>query len=158
MSGISIVLVRLLPKQEVRVRFSYPAPKTLAFYARGFTLEDMSNTQKFFHDRIVLLLLSVNTFVAVLTSIAILLRLDPSRQTGYIVEYRASRGLNAFKAGGVATFVSFVVFALFVLVFNTILAMRTYQVKRYFAITVLALTTLLLVVALIVSNALLISQ
>jgi hypothetical protein len=118
----------------------------------------MTTNRRFLHDRVILLLLSINTFVAVLSSILILLRLDPARQTGYIVEYRASRGLNAFQAGGVATFVSFILFAFFVLIFNTVLALRVYHVRRTFSLLILTITMLLLALAMIVSNALLISQ
>lgn len=112
--------------------------------------------KKYFHDRLVLLLLSVNTFLALLGSVLILLRLDSGRSQSYIVQYRANLGLSAYKVGDATTFISFIIFAAVVLVFHTLLSMRVYHVRRQVAITVLGMGLLLLTLALIVSNALLI--
>lgn len=112
--------------------------------------------KKYFHDRIVLLLLTANTFIAILLSLLILLRLDGGRADGYIVQYRANLGLSGFKTGSATTLVSFIVFAAVVLGMNTILSIRTYHVRRYLSVAVLSMASLLLVVTLIVSNALLV--
>ncbi len=111
--------------------------------------------KKYFQDRLILLLLSVNTFLTIFGSILILLRLDSGRSDGYIVEYRANLGLSQFKTGDSLTIVSFMVFMVLVLVFNTILSMKIYHARRHFSIAVLNLGLLLIAVALIVSNALL---
>ena len=118
----------------------------------------MNPSKKFIHDRIVLLLISMDVFVAILAASLVLLRLDPNRQTSYIVEYRSNLGLNALKAGGSATFISFIIFAVFTVIFNIVLSAKVYHVRRHFSVAILAITLLLLVAALIVSNALLISQ
>lgn len=111
--------------------------------------------KKFIHDRTVLLLLSTNTFLALLGSVLILFRLDPGRGGGYIVQYRSNLGLNTFRSGTSSTLISFIVFAMFVLVFHTVLSARAYHHRRHFAIAVLGLGLLLLLLSLIVSNALL---
>lgn len=112
--------------------------------------------KNYFHDRIVLLLLSGSAFLALLTSILILLRLDTGRPDGYIVQYRANLGLSAFKSGGASVFISFIVFSAFVLAFHTMLSMRVYPIRRQFAVAILALGLLLLALSLIVTNALLV--
>lgn len=116
----------------------------------------MQIPKRYFHDRLVLLLLSVNTFLTVLNSVLILLRMDSSRADSYIVQYRSNLGLSAFKAGGSSTFYSFILFGLLTLAFSIILSMRVYPFHRQFAVVILSLGLLLLVLAMIVSNALLV--
>lgn len=112
--------------------------------------------KNYFHDRVVLLLLTVNTFLATLISAMILLRLDGSRFDDYIVQYRSNLGLNAFKTGSSGAMIGFIVFAVAILVFHTVLSVKTYHVRKHLAHTVLAMASLLLVITLIVSNALLV--
>ncbi|HEX5744165.1 MAG TPA: hypothetical protein VFX84_01815 [Candidatus Saccharimonadales bacterium] len=116
----------------------------------------MAATKKYFHDHFVLLLLSVNAFLAVAGSIFILLRLSTTHGTSYIVQYRASLGIDAFRTGGVTDLIAFIAFALLVLAVNTVLSMRAYAIHRQLAITILSLGILLLLLAIIISNALLI--
>lgn len=111
--------------------------------------------KKYFQDRTVLLLLSVNTFLALFGSVLILLRLDSGRSDGYIVQYRANLGLDAFKTGGASALLSFILFFGLVLAFHIVLSMRVYNVRRHFSAAILALGLLLLVVGIIVSNSLL---
>lgn len=112
--------------------------------------------KKYFHDRFVVLLISINTFLALLNSILILFRLDGGGSDVYIVQYRANLGLSAFKRGGPEPLLSFVVFGLLILALHILLSIRVYSVRRQFAVTILALGTLLLCLSIIVSNALLI--
>lgn len=116
----------------------------------------MAASKKYFHDHFILLLLSVNAFLAVAGSIFILLRLSTSHGTGYIVQYRASLGINAFKTGQVIDILGFIVFAILALAIHTALSLRAYHIHRQLAITILSLGILLLVLAIIVSNALLV--
>lgn len=116
----------------------------------------MTVPKKYFHDRIILLLLSINAFLALLACAWILLRLSSGHGSGYIVQYRESVGISAFKTGTVVDMLSFVVFALLVLVAHTILSMRVYHVHRQLSVVTLGLATLLLVITIIVSNALLV--
>jgi hypothetical protein len=111
--------------------------------------------KNYFQDRLVLLLLSVNAFLALLGSVLVLLRLDNSRSV-YVLQYRSNLGLDsAFRSGPSSSFVSFIAFALAVLIFHTLLSMRVYHVRRHFSVAILGLALLLLGIALIVSNALL---
>lgn len=114
--------------------------------------------KNYFHDRLVLLFLTVNTFLAGLISVLILLRLDSTKAESYIVQYRANLGVNAFRSGGGATFIGFIIFALIILIMHTVLSMRVYSLHRQFALVILGLGALLLVMALFVSNALLVQR
>lgn len=114
----------------------------------------MLSANKFFHDRVVLLLLSVNAFLVVLTTLSVLFRLEGGGN-GFIVQYRAALGISAFQPGSVSHILAFIGFALIVMVFHTVLGRQTYHIKRQLAVLIVALGTLLLVTNVIVSNILL---
>jgi len=114
--------------------------------------------KNYFQDRLILLLLTVNTFLVGLNSILILLRLDSSKAESYIIQYRANLGVNAFRSGGATTFISFILFSLLIMLITTVLSMRVYSLHRQFAVIILALAALLLIMALFVSNALLVQR
>jgi hypothetical protein len=116
----------------------------------------MAISKKYFHDHLVLLLLSVNAFLAVAGSILILVRLSTSHGTGYIVQYRASSGVNDFKTGSVVELLSFIAFMALVVAAHTILSLSTYKIHRQLAIFILSLGILLLTLTIIISNALLV--
>ncbi len=119
-----------------------------------YTERHMHIPKNYFHDRFVLVLLSVNTFLTVAAAIFTFLQLDSGDGNSYIISYRSNLGLDAFTAGTATDFVYFVLLAVFVLVFHTYLSLRIYEARKRFAIAVLALATLLLVLILIVTNAL----
>ena len=119
-------------------------------------LNDMANSKKYFHDHLVLLLLSVNAFLAIAGSIFIMLRLSTSHGNGYIVQYRPSLGINAYQTGSVVQLLSFVAFMLLILGAHTVLSMRAYKIHRQLAIAILSLGILLLILTIIISNALLV--
>lgn len=114
----------------------------------------MASAKSYFHDRVVLLLLSVNAFLAFLAIMSVLLRLQGGGE-GFIVQYRASLGIRAFKTGDLSEILMFIAFALAALLVHTILSYRTYHIRRQLALTILALGTLLLGICIIVANALL---
>jgi hypothetical protein len=116
----------------------------------------MANPKKYFHDHLVLLLLSIEAFLAVAGSIFVLLRLSTSHSTGYIVAFRSNLGINAFQSGSVTELLSFIAFALIVLLVHTVLSMRAYRIHRQLSIAILSLGILLLILNIIVSNALLV--
>ncbi len=115
----------------------------------------MTDTKKYFHDHLVLLLLSINAFLAVAGSIFILVRLSTSHGSSYIVQYRSTLGVNAFKTGGLSELLGFIVFALLVLVIHGVLSHKAYSIHRQLAIAILGLGLLLLTMTVIISNALL---
>lgn len=112
--------------------------------------------KKYFHDRLVLLLISVNTFITLVSSILITLRLDGNQANSYWVAYRSNQGLNRFRTGSASQIIAFVLFMALVLGLHTVLSIRTYNMRRHFSIAALISGTLLLVLAAIVSNALLV--
>ncbi len=117
-------------------------------------MKQMLTTTKFFHDRLVLLLLSSNAFLTLLTALSVLFRLQGGSE-GFIVQYRANLGIKAFKTGSIDQILSFVAFAVLIFAIHAVLAMRTYNIRRELSIMILGLGTLLLVIGVIVSDALL---
>lgn len=109
----------------------------------------------YLHDRFILLIGSINTFLTLLLALTTIFRLDTSHSS-YIVQYRSNVAINEFKSGSSTELLSFVLFGVLVLAVHTVLSIRVYRVHRQLAITVLGLGTLLLVLAIIVSNALLV--
>lgn len=116
----------------------------------------MTSTAKYFHDRMIMLLFSTNVFLALAASLFVLLRLSSNHGTSYIVQYRSNLGIDAFKTGNVAGLLSFVAFALLVLVIHVLLSLRVYKIHRQVSVVILGLGILLLVLCIIVSNALLV--
>ena len=111
--------------------------------------------KQYLRDRFLLLINSVNAFLALLLVILVLARLDTSHSS-YIVQYRSNVVIDAFKSGSSIELYSFVAFGVLVLLFHSFISFRVYLIHRQLAAVVLGLGTLLLVVALIVSNALLV--
>ncbi len=117
----------------------------------------MQVPKKYFHDRLILFLLSINAFFTLLTSILILLRLDSNSTDSYLVQYRSNLGIGGYQyQSNGATFFTIILFAVIIFVINTILSMRIYDEKRDFSVVILSLGTLLVVLTLIVSNAMLV--
>lgn len=116
----------------------------------------MATNKRYFHDHLVLLLLSVNAFLALAGCALVLVRLSTSHGTGYIVQYRENLGINAFRTGSVLEILSFAVFLLLTLGLQTGLSLRTYRINRHLALSILALGILLFLLAIIISNALLV--
>lgn len=110
--------------------------------------------KKYFHDRLILFLLSCSSFTVALIILRTLFRLDSSRGS-YIVQYRGNLGLSAYKAGDSSTFIAFVIFGIMIFAFQILLGAKAYKIHRYYAIVISALCLLLLVMTLIISNSLL---
>jgi hypothetical protein len=112
--------------------------------------------KKYFHDHFVLLLLSINAFLAVFSIIFIIVRLTTSHSTSYIVQYRPSLGINAYQTGSVLQLISFSLFAAIILTLNIMISIRAYKIHRQLSIAILGFGVLLLVLTIIISNALLV--
>src|SRR5687767_15279009 len=103
-------------------------------------MNDMNIPKKYLHDKLVLLLVSINVFFAFLCIVLVLLRAGLGQGVdGYIVEYRANLGLSAFQKGSIISIFGFVFFAILTLAFNVLLSIRTYHIRRTLALTVLGL-------------------
>ena len=117
----------------------------------------MPMSKKYFHDRLILLLLSINGFLALLCIALVLLRLSAgSGGQGYIVQYRANLGISAFKTGSISNLIAFALFALLILIAQFTLSVRTYEIRRELSVAILSLGLPLLGLGIIVSNALLV--
>jgi hypothetical protein len=120
----------------------------------------MNIPAKYLHDRLVLLFLSINIFLALAVSIFTILQLSAGHTAvSPVVQCRDCSNVNyvgRFTHGSTTELLSFVVFALLVLVIHTVLSLRTHPIHRQLSVTILALGMLLLIIAGIVSNALLV--
>ena|SRR5688572_15502994 len=113
--------------------------------------------KKYLHDKLILLLLSANIFLAFLCVTLIFLRLNIGQGAeGYIVEYRSNLGISAFKVGGISGLLTFAGFVITLLALNITLSIRTYRIHRELALSILAAGILLLLLAAVVSNALMV--
>jgi hypothetical protein len=110
--------------------------------------------KKYFHDRLVVLLLAINAFLVVVGAILVLFRIDSSRSAGYIIEYRANFGVGEFRTGKSLDLASFVFFQVVNIAIAVMLSMRIYNLRRHAAILLLSLAVLLSVLSIVVSNAL----
>lgn len=143
----------------MRVRLSLPAPAIAETAVSIYNIEYVSMAtipKKYLHDRLILVLASVTALLALACAIIVLLRFGTEGGSGYIVQYRANLGISAFKTGDVANILSFVLFAPVVSVFNIVLSIRLYHIRRQLSLVVLGLGIIVLVLAIIVSNALLV--
>lgn len=119
----------------------------------------MAIAKKYFHDHLVLLLLSVNVFLAFLASILILVRLSTGHGSSFFVQCRDCSNpaaVGRFTTGSVVELLSFIAFAGIVLGVHTMLSLRAYKIHRQLAIAILSLGIILLSLTIIVSNALLV--
>jgi hypothetical protein len=115
----------------------------------------MAKPKQYFHDRVILLFLAVNSFLVLAITASILLRVGGDFGDEYIREYRSNLGLDAFQSGGIADILSFVGFALIVFTVQLLLSKKLYDFRRDGALIIVIMTTLTLIFALIVGNALL---
>lgn len=114
----------------------------------------MTDTRKFFHDRFVLFLLTINGFLTLVSVVVILLRLGGS-EDNYIQSFRSNLGLSAITVGGVGEMITFALFAVGIFAASIFLGLQFHRVRQSSAWIVMLLTTLLLILNLIVVNALL---
>jgi hypothetical protein len=117
----------------------------------------MPMPKKYLQDKLVLLLLSANIFLAFLCAALIFLRLNFGQGAeGYIVEYRSNLGISAFRVGGISGLLNFAGFATVVVIVNLALSIRTYRIRRELSLSILTAGLLVLLMATIVSNALMV--
>ncbi len=116
----------------------------------------MPATKKFFHDKLILSLLSVNIFLAIICVLLVLLRFGAGGASNdYIVQFRANLGISSFKTGSLGSILSFAVFAILTTAINAVLSFKTYPIRRQLSIAIMALGSVILILTLIVSNAIL---
>lgn len=119
-------------------------------------LTNMHIPKKYLHDRMILLLVSVNIFLVCLCIVLTLLRGGIGQDVdSYIVQYRENLGISAYQRGDIIPILSFMFFAVVMLVINILLSIKAYALRRALSLTVLVLGALILLLTVIVSNALL---
>lgn len=116
----------------------------------------MEVSRKFFQDKLILLLVSSNVFLAFLCVVLVFLRIGQGAGEGYIIEYRSDLGISAFSRGSIGGIISFAVFAIAIAVINILISFRTYKITRVLSVLILGSGILLLGLTIIVSNALLV--
>jgi len=119
----------------------------------------MAQAKTYFHDHLVMLLLSINAFLALGGALFLLISLGSGHSNGYIMQCRDCSdptAVNRFTNGSVGGLLSFVVFGALVLAVHSALSYRAYRIHRQLAVAILALGVLLLTLMIIVSNALLV--
>lgn len=114
----------------------------------------MTIPKQYLHDRLILLVFSVNTFLFFLLTVLTFIRLDTSHSS-YIVQYRQNLAIDKFRSGSSTELYLFIVFGLLVLLFHTIISFRLFLIHRQLAVIALGLGTLLLLITIIVSYSLL---
>lgn len=117
----------------------------------------MTVPKKYFQDKLILLLLSVNAFLMAFTLIQIALRIG-SGHSDFIVQCRDCSNLQSisrFTKGSIAQILAFMVFVIGIMGAHSILSVKLYHIHRQLSVVVLAMGSLLLLLALLVSNALL---
>lgn len=114
----------------------------------------MDIPKKYFHDRAILFLLTINVFIFVAGSLVTTYRLTDSPDVLY-GQFRSNLGTSGYFPGDQQTFVQFIIFALLVCVFHAVMSVRVYHISKHLARITLAVGTLLLILTAVVSNALL---
>jgi len=115
----------------------------------------MPAQKNYLHDKVVLLLIALNFFLAFLCSSLIIWRLSSGQTGDYIVQRRANLGIDQYTQGNIVPILSFIVFAVLILVLHVVLSAKAYTIQRQLSIIILSFGLLLLLAATIVSNALL---
>jgi hypothetical protein len=115
----------------------------------------MEIPKKYFHDRVVLFLISFNTFFVLLTSLLSLLHIDSNSSDLFLAQCRyCSEDFPQRIYGSSVTLFSMIAFSFIILISHIVLSMRIYDEKRRYAVTILAMASLLIIFTLVISNSL----
>lgn len=115
----------------------------------------MATPKQFIHDRVVLLLISINAFFTILISVLVSFAITGGSEKVFTLEHRPSLGLSANRAGSATQMSSFIVFVAFICFFNILLSKRVYPIRRNFAIVILGMGTLLILMTGVICSLLL---
>ena len=114
----------------------------------------METSKKYLNDRVILLLLTLLAVLLVIGVSLVLLRFDPSRNPATIAAYRPGITGTQYQSGKPLDIYLMAVFMVFISATALVLSVRTYQIRRFVSVFILASTVFLLVLSMIVSNAL----
>jgi len=107
----------------------------------------------YFHDRSVLGLLAANAALFLVTSISVVLGVNPDENPTSIVAYRDTTKIGQI-GGPTSDLYQFVFFAIIVTLASFMLSMKLYSHRRHLSVGMLGLNVLLLVMTIIIFNAL----
>ncbi|MBI4033545.1 hypothetical protein HY379_00945 [Candidatus Saccharibacteria bacterium] len=114
----------------------------------------MDLPKKYLNDRVILLLLTLVAILVVIGVSLVLLRFDPSRNPTTTAAYRPSITGMQYQSGKPLDIYLMAVFMIFTSATALILSVRTYHIRRFVSVFILASTVFLLVISTIVANAL----
>lgn len=110
---------------------------------------------KYFHDRAVLLLLTINSLLVITGVIFVLLHLDASKGTAYIIQCRmCDTAAHEFKGGSAFDMVGFIFFLLITFAFSVVISRRVYNESRHIALATMLMASVLAIFGLLVSYSL----
>lgn len=111
--------------------------------------------KQYIHDRLILLLISANTFFAILTTVNIILKYSSSADGGFTYQYRPTLGFGGYIRGDKSEILSFAIFVMLVLFIHTFLSIKVFNIKKQLSIAILGTALLLILMALVISYSLL---
>lgn len=115
----------------------------------------MTTPTKYFHDRSILLLLTINSILVITGLLFVLLHLDASKGTAYFIQCRlCDTAAHEFKTGSAFDMIGFIFFLLITFGFSVLVSHRIYNQRRHIALVSLVLSAVLAVFAVLVSYSL----
>ena len=114
----------------------------------------MEQPKKYLHDRVILLLLTLMAILLVIGVSLVLLRFDASRNPATTIAYRPSITGTPYQSGRPLDIYLLAVFMVFTAAMSLLLSFRTYNIRRFASVFILASTVFLLILSTIVANAL----
>lgn len=114
----------------------------------------MEAQKKFWHDRLVLFLITVLAILVVIGVSVVLLRFDVSRNPTTIVAYRPNVSGTQYLSGKPIDIYSLAVYMVFTAAAAVLISARVYKARRPAAVFLLSSAVFLLILSTIVANSL----
>ena len=114
----------------------------------------MDTTKKFLHDRIMLLLATVMAILLAIGVLSVLIRFDISKNPTTIVAWRPNISGSSYQSGKPIDIYSLAIFMVLTGLGGLFLSYRSYGLRRFISLFIMASSCFLLLVAVIVANAL----
>ena len=114
----------------------------------------MEVPKKYIHDRLILALLTLVAVLVVIGVSLVLLRFDPSRNPTTTAAYRPNITGTQYQSGKPIDIYSMAIFMVLTSAGALFLSIRTYHIRRFVSVFILASTVFLLILSTIVANAL----
>ncbi len=115
---------------------------------------DVSLPKRYLHYRLVLLLITLIAVLVVVGVSLVLLRFDISKNPTTVVAYRPNISGTIYQVGKPIDIYSLALFMVFTSVGALFLSAKTYEIRRFVSVFILASTAFLLLLSTIVANSL----